>query len=62
VAYHLRRLYPEAWQTKGYLRLLAHPATLAALQNGAVPESIVRSWRKDLEGFLAVRKKYLMYE
>jgi uncharacterized protein YbbC (DUF1343 family)/CubicO group peptidase (beta-lactamase class C family) len=61
IAYHLHQLYPEAWQIKGYGKLLAHPPTLAALQRGDTPELIMRSWRQDLERFQKLRKLYMLY-
>jgi uncharacterized protein YbbC (DUF1343 family) len=61
IAYHLHKLYPDQWQIKGYLRLLAHPPTLAALERGDTPEQILQLWQKDLERFQEVRKKYLLY-
>lgn len=61
IAYHLHKLYPEAWQIKGYGRLLAHPPTLEALQRGDTPEQIMEQWQQDLERFQKVRKEYLLY-
>ena len=46
---------------RGYLRLLAHRATLEALERGDAAMRIVQSWRPDLDKFLEVRKGYLLY-
>jgi uncharacterized protein YbbC (DUF1343 family)/CubicO group peptidase (beta-lactamase class C family) len=61
IAYHLRKLYPEKWQIKGYGRLLAHPPTLEALQRGNTPEQIMKLWQPELERFQKTRKEYLLY-
>jgi uncharacterized protein YbbC (DUF1343 family)/CubicO group peptidase (beta-lactamase class C family) len=61
IAHQLQTLYPDAWQAKGYQRLLAHPPTYQALLRGDSPEQIERLWRPDLDAFLVVRKGYLLY-
>jgi uncharacterized protein YbbC (DUF1343 family) len=61
IAHRLHRLYPADWQMKRYLVLLAHQPTYAALERGDDPEQICRSWRQELDAFLEVRKKYLLY-
>jgi uncharacterized protein YbbC (DUF1343 family)/CubicO group peptidase (beta-lactamase class C family) len=61
IACHLKRLYPDEWQSAGYLRLLAHPPTLEALRRGDTPEQIIKLWQQDLERFRAVRAEYLLY-
>jgi uncharacterized protein YbbC (DUF1343 family)/CubicO group peptidase (beta-lactamase class C family) len=61
IAYHLRKLYPQEWQIKGYGKLLAHPPTLEALGRGDTPEQIMQLWRPELERFQQTRKEYLLY-
>jgi uncharacterized protein YbbC (DUF1343 family) len=61
IAYHLRKLYPQQWQIKGYGRLLAHPTTLEALERGDTPEQIMKRWQPELERFQKTRKEYLLY-
>jgi uncharacterized protein YbbC (DUF1343 family) len=61
IAYHLRKLYPEQWQIKGYGRLLAHPPTLEALERGDTPEQIMKMWQPELERFQKTRQEYLLY-
>jgi uncharacterized protein YbbC (DUF1343 family)/CubicO group peptidase (beta-lactamase class C family) len=61
IAYHLRKLYPEEWQIKGYNNLLAHPPTLEALQRGDTPEQIMKLWQPELDRFRQARKEYLLY-
>src|SRR5262249_33886658 len=62
IACALKKLYPSDWQSQRYQVLLAHPPTLEALERGEAGTNIVDSWRKDLELFEAVRKKYLLYQ
>jgi uncharacterized protein YbbC (DUF1343 family) len=61
IAYHIRKLYPEEWQIKGYGKLLAHPPTLEALERGETSEQIMKSWQQDLDRFQNLRKEYLLY-
>ncbi len=61
IAYHLRKLYPEQWQIKGYGNLLAHPPTLEALRRGDTPEPIMKQWQPELERFRKTRREYLLY-
>jgi uncharacterized protein YbbC (DUF1343 family) len=61
IAHHLRKLYPQEWQIKGYGNLLAHPPTLEALRRGDSPEQIMKLWQPELERFQKTRKEYLLY-
>jgi uncharacterized protein YbbC (DUF1343 family)/CubicO group peptidase (beta-lactamase class C family) len=61
IAYHLRKLYPEQWQIKGYGNLLAHSPTLEALRRGDTPEQIIKLWQPELERFRKTRREYLLY-
>ncbi len=61
VACELKKLYPNEWQSSRYLRLLSNRATLAALERGDAAAQIVQSWRGDVDKFLEVRKRYLLY-
>ena len=61
IACELKRLYPRDWDSKRYLRLLGHPATLEALERGDPPAKIVRLWEADLAKFRGVRRRYLLY-
>jgi uncharacterized protein YbbC (DUF1343 family) len=61
MACELRRMYPIDWKTSEYQKLLAHPPTYKALLRGDSPEAIREAWRADLDRFLAIRKKYLLY-
>jgi uncharacterized protein YbbC (DUF1343 family) len=61
IAYELHLLYPNDWKAAGYQKLLAHPLTYEALTRGDSPDQIRRSWQPELEEFLRIRKKYLLY-
>jgi uncharacterized protein YbbC (DUF1343 family)/CubicO group peptidase (beta-lactamase class C family) len=61
IAYQLRRLYPEQWEVKRYLALLANRATYESLQRGDTPAQMQRFWQHDLQEFMALRKAYLLY-
>jgi uncharacterized protein YbbC (DUF1343 family) len=61
IACELRRLYPNDWKARGYQKLLAHPPTYEALTRGDSPEQIGRLWQTEIEAFLKIRRKYLLY-
>jgi uncharacterized protein YbbC (DUF1343 family)/CubicO group peptidase (beta-lactamase class C family) len=61
IACELHRLYPKDWKAAGYQRLLAHPTTYQALMRGESPEQIRRAQQTELEEFLGIKKKYLLY-
>lgn len=56
----LRRLYPEDWQTENLDKLLVHPKSAAAIKAGRSLEEIKRLWT-GRDGFMARRKKFLLY-
>ena len=53
VAAALQSLFPEAWETARYDRLLVHRATFAAFQSGSSTEALVASWQEGLAQFAA---------
>jgi uncharacterized protein YbbC (DUF1343 family)/CubicO group peptidase (beta-lactamase class C family) len=61
IAYELHRLYPNDWKATGCQKLLAHPPTYNALLKGDSPDKIYPLWQPELDKFLDVRKKYLLY-
>jgi uncharacterized protein YbbC (DUF1343 family)/CubicO group peptidase (beta-lactamase class C family) len=62
IASALRRFFPDQWETERYSRLLAHPPTLEALRRGDGADAIRSGWQKELEAFLTVRGRYLLYQ
>jgi uncharacterized protein YbbC (DUF1343 family)/CubicO group peptidase (beta-lactamase class C family) len=61
VAAALRHLYPKDYKLASVDGLLLNKATLDALTAGGDPQSIAEDWQDALEGFKAIRAKYLLY-
>ncbi|RMG52848.1 MAG: DUF1343 domain-containing protein [Acidobacteria bacterium] len=61
IAVALRELYPQKWDVERFLRLLANKAVWRALKEGASTASLSALWQSDVERFLRVRRKYLIY-
>jgi uncharacterized protein YbbC (DUF1343 family)/CubicO group peptidase (beta-lactamase class C family) len=58
----LHTLYPKDWQTTKFSELMANRTVLDALANGDDPRQIAQAWRADLEKFMELRGKYLLYK
>jgi uncharacterized protein YbbC (DUF1343 family)/CubicO group peptidase (beta-lactamase class C family) len=56
------RLYPKQFDPDKIDRLLRHPPTLAAIKADKPLEQIRASWKKELDDFLRLRSRYLMYQ
>ena len=61
LAVALRKLYPKAWDTKSFYRLINHPATTQAILAGKPAEQIIAAWQAELGRFLRHRRSYLLY-
>jgi uncharacterized protein YbbC (DUF1343 family) len=61
IAETLYRLYPEQFRPEKLEHLLGHPATLEAIKANKSLKEIHALWQPDLDAFLKVRAKYLMY-
>jgi uncharacterized protein YbbC (DUF1343 family) len=61
IAEALDRLYPKEFQLERIIELLGSESTLARLERGDDPATIVAGWAADLDKFRAVRGKYLLY-
>lgn len=61
VAVTLRGLYPEAWEAKGYDRLLACRAVHEALLAGKDVPELEALYQADLDAFLTRRARILLY-
>jgi uncharacterized protein YbbC (DUF1343 family)/CubicO group peptidase (beta-lactamase class C family) len=61
LAVKLRALYPQAWQHKGLLRLLANRASYDDIVSFKSVNEITARWRGELEAFRQVRSRYLLY-
>lgn len=62
IAAQLRRLYPQDWEAKGYLRLLENQKTFQALMDGKSAEEIESIARDGVSDFLRRRAMHLIYE
>ncbi len=58
----LYRLYPKDFNPDKMRHLLLHPATLEAVKADKPLKDIHASWQPELDEFMKVRAKYLMYE
>lgn len=58
----LHTLYPNDWKIAKLNELLSNHAVLNALSAGDDPRHIAEEWRDDLERFMQVRGKYLLYK
>ncbi len=61
LAVTLKRLYPTAWQTKRLNTLLLNEEVYQAIDRGASVQELMTLSKKNLGGFLEVRKKHLLY-
>jgi len=61
IALSLRSLYRGEWKPEGFARMIADKATSEAVVAGKKLDEIEALWRSELEAFLAVRSKYLIY-
>jgi uncharacterized protein YbbC (DUF1343 family) len=61
IARILYRHYPKDFDPDKMRHLLVHPATLAAVKADTSLEEIHALWQKDLDAFLKVRSKYMLY-
>jgi uncharacterized protein YbbC (DUF1343 family)/CubicO group peptidase (beta-lactamase class C family) len=58
----LRTLYPNDWKTTKFPELLANREMLDAFMAGDSPRQIAQRWQADIETFLELRRKYLIYK
>jgi uncharacterized protein YbbC (DUF1343 family) len=61
IAAELRRLHPDAWEVKGYLRLLGNDQTLQAVSDGQPGAKIVEVASAGVDEFLRRRSHFLIY-
>jgi uncharacterized protein YbbC (DUF1343 family) len=62
LAVALRKLYPEAWETKSFNRLLGNKAVFDAVLAGQTVEEVQTIARQGLPQFQTRREKFLLYE
>jgi uncharacterized protein YbbC (DUF1343 family) len=57
----LRRLYPDAWETKSLNRLLSNKATLDLLLSGKSGSELEPAILDGVSDFMKIRERYLLY-
>ena len=57
----LLKLYPADWELDRLIELLGNESTLAELKSRKDPRCIAEDYQPDLQQFLRVRQKYLIY-
>ncbi|HET6423696.1 MAG TPA: DUF1343 domain-containing protein, partial [Planctomycetaceae bacterium] len=62
IAVQLRALFPDKWETKGYLRLLGNDAVHQAVIDGKAGDEVESLSRQGINDFLRRRAKHLLYE
>ena len=57
----LNRLYPQNFQIGKTIELLGSQSTFDRLERGDDPRAIIAGWSTELNGFRAMRQRYLLY-
>jgi hypothetical protein len=57
----LQHLYPSQYKLAAADGLMRNKASLDALAAGEDPRRIAEDWRDEIERFMVVRSKYLLY-
>ena len=57
----LHKLYPKEFRLDDILGVIGSRRTLQYLRDDMSPRSIALHWDKELDHFLALRSKYLLY-
>lgn len=61
MAAQLKRLFPKDFSTERFNRLLVNQKTFDAFRQGADARAMRQVWQTELDGFRAIRRKYLLY-
>ena len=61
MAWHLKKLFGQAFEIDPVVNLLSNAEALAALKAADDPAKLPQLWQKPLADFKAIRQKYLMY-
>jgi len=61
MAAQLKKLYPKDFSTERFNRLLVNQKVFDAFRQGADARAMRQVWEAELEGFRAIRRKYLLY-
>ena len=54
-------LYPNQYDIRRMNELLVHDASFEMLKKGADPRRIADEWRDEIDAFMKIRAKYLLY-
>ncbi|HEX2489849.1 MAG TPA: hypothetical protein VHR27_10615, partial [Blastocatellia bacterium] len=61
MAAQLKKLFPKDFSTERINRLLVNQKVFDAFRQGADARAMRQVWATELEGFRAIRRKYLLY-
>ncbi len=61
MAAQLKKLFPKDFSTERFNRLLVNQKVFDAFRQGADARAMRQVWETELEGFRAIRRKYLLY-
>jgi uncharacterized protein YbbC (DUF1343 family) len=61
IAAQLKKLFPKDFSTERFNRLLVNQKTFDAFRQGADARAMRQVWQTELDGFRAIRRKYLLY-
>jgi uncharacterized protein YbbC (DUF1343 family)/CubicO group peptidase (beta-lactamase class C family) len=57
----LHRLYPEQFELEATTSMMGSAKLIAAIASGQDPRGIAKQWQPQIDGFLAIRGKYVLY-
>jgi uncharacterized protein YbbC (DUF1343 family) len=57
----LRKLYPDQFKLDKMIDILANQAVFSAIASGEDPRIVAENWRKQVDDFQQMRRKYLLY-
>lgn len=58
----LNKLYPAEWKIEKMQQLLVNQSVYQAIADGRDPRRIAQDWQDELQKFMKVREKYLIYK
>src|SRR5262249_35248333 len=61
IAAQLKKLFPKGFLIQKFNPLLVHQKIFDAFRQGADSHAMRQVWETELEGFRAIRRKYLLY-
>jgi uncharacterized protein YbbC (DUF1343 family)/CubicO group peptidase (beta-lactamase class C family) len=61
LAVQLKKLFPNDFSVERFNRLLVNQKVFDAFRSGADARALKQLWESDLDGFRAIRRKYLLY-